>query len=44
MVLPGDSEVLLGVIPMEEMDVQIDPKRQELDVNPAHPDGAVFRL
>jgi clan AA aspartic protease len=44
MVLPGDSEVLLGAIPMEEMDVIIDPKRQELVVNPDHPDGAVFRL
>ena len=43
-VLPGDSEPLLGAIPMEEMDVLIDMKRQELVVNPKHPDGAVLRL
>jgi clan AA aspartic protease len=43
-VLPGDTEPLLGMIPLEEMDVLIDAKRQELIVNPAHPDGAVLRL
>lgn len=43
-VLPGDSEPLLGAIPMEEMDVLIHPQRQELVVNPAHPDGAILRL
>jgi len=37
MVLPGDSEVLLGSIPLEEMDVLIHPQRQELIVNPDHP-------
>jgi clan AA aspartic protease len=36
-VLPGDSEVLLGAIPMEDMDVLIHPRRQELIVNPNHP-------
>jgi clan AA aspartic protease len=43
-VLPGDAEPLLGVIPMESMDVLIDPRRQELVVNPKHPDYAVHRL
>ena len=43
-VLPGDSEPLLGAIPLEEMDVLIDMKRQELVVNPKHPDGAILRL
>ena len=43
-VLPGDSEPLLGAIPMEEMDVMIHPFRQELIVNPEHPDYAVLRL
>ena len=43
-VLPGDSEPLLGTIPMEEMDVVILPKRQELVVNPQHPDYAVLRM
>lgn len=37
MVLPGDSEPLLGAIPMEDMDVLIHPLRQELIVNPEHP-------
>ncbi|MBO1347513.1 MAG: retroviral-like aspartic protease family protein [Hormoscilla sp. GUM202] len=37
MVLPGDSEVLLGSIPMEDMDVLIDPKQQKLIVNPESP-------
>ena len=36
-VLPDDSEPLLGVIPMEEMDVLIHPQRQELIVNPDYP-------
>ena len=44
LVLPGDSEPLLGAIPMEEMDVLIHPLRQELIVNPAHPEHAVLRL
>ncbi len=43
-VLPGDSEPLLGLLPLEGMDVLIDPLREELIVNPAHPDGAVLRL
>jgi clan AA aspartic protease len=43
-VLPGNSEPLLGVIPMEEMDIFIDMRRQELVPNPKHPDGAVLRL
>jgi clan AA aspartic protease len=33
-VLPGDSEPLLGAIPMEELDVLINVKRQELILNP----------
>lgn len=37
MVLPGNQEVLLGAIPMEEMDVLIHPGKQELIVNPEHP-------
>ena len=40
-VLPGDSEVLLGSIPMEDMDVLIDQKQQKLLVNPKHPYVAV---
>ena len=44
MVLPGDSEPLLGVIPLEEMDVIIHPQRQELIVHPDHPDCAQVRI
>ncbi len=43
-VLPDDSEPLLGAIPLEEMDVLIDPLRQRLIVNPKHPDCAVLRI
>ena len=43
-VLPGDSEPLLGAIPMEEMDVLIHPLRQELVVNPEHPNYAVLKM
>jgi clan AA aspartic protease len=37
MVLPGNNEPLLGVIPMEDMDVVIVPLKQTIDVNPDHP-------
>lgn len=43
-VLPGNSEVLLGAIPMEDMDVLIDPKQQKLVVNPEHPYVATKHL
>ena len=43
-VLPGDSEPLLGAIPMEEMDVLIHPLRQELIVNPEHPNIAQLKM
>jgi clan AA aspartic protease len=44
MVLPGDSEPLLGAIPLEDMDVLIHPLRQELIVNPEHPDYAMTKM
>ena len=43
-VLTGDAEPLLGAIPMEEMDVLIHPQRQELLVNPEHPEYAVLKM
>lgn len=43
-VLPGDSEPLLGAIPLEEMDVIVHPLRNELIVNPKHPEGAILSL
>jgi clan AA aspartic protease len=36
-VIPGNVEPLLGVIPIEDMDVVIDPKQQRLIVNPESP-------
>lgn len=36
-VIPNSSEVLLGAIPMEDMDVLVDPRAQKLVVNPKHP-------
>lgn len=44
MVLPGSNEVLLGAIPLEDMDVLIHPLRQELIVNPDHPFFAQMKL
>lgn len=44
LVLPGDTEPLLGAIPMEEMDVLISPRQQQLIVNPQHPNEPVMAL
>jgi clan AA aspartic protease len=44
LVLPGESEPLLGAIPMEQMDVLIDPRRQALVVNPKHPIRPQFSM
>lgn len=44
MVLPGDEEVLLGAIALEDLDVIIDPVRQELRINPESPDIAMATL
>ncbi|MBK8563531.1 MAG: clan AA aspartic protease [Saprospiraceae bacterium] len=43
-VLPGESEPLLGAIPMEAMDVLIDMSRQRLVVNPSHPNRPQFSM
>ncbi len=43
-VLPGNNEPLLGAIPMENMDVLVDPQRGRLIVNPEHPDMAQHSL
>jgi clan AA aspartic protease len=37
------TEVLLGAIPMEDMDLVIVPKTREIDVNPRSPDVASSR-
>ena len=38
-IMPGTSEVLLGAYPMEGLDVMIDPKREQLIVNPPWPNN-----
>ncbi len=35
------NEALMGVIPMEAMDLVVDPSSEELIVNPAHPNYPV---
>lgn len=44
LVLPGDSEPLLGTMPLEELDVVIDVGQRQLVVNPEHPGGTVVNL
>jgi clan AA aspartic protease len=44
LVLPGEAEPLLGAIPMEDMDVIIDPRLQQLIVHPDHPLRAQMAL
>jgi clan AA aspartic protease len=44
LVLPGADEVLLGVIPLEEMDVIIDPITQKLAVHPERPLMAQMKI
>jgi len=43
-VVEADTDVLLGAIPMQSMDVMIDPKREQLIVNPDSPDRAYMLL
>lgn len=38
----GD-EPLMGVLPIEAMDLVIDPRNQVITVNPAHPNEAVYK-
>jgi clan AA aspartic protease len=44
LVLPGADEILLGVIPLEEMDVIIDPLSEKLVVHPDRPHGAQMKV
>ncbi len=43
-VLSGDSEPLLGAIPIGVLDVLVDPQRQELMVNPDHSNYAQIKM
>ena len=44
MVLPGDNEPLLGAIPLEDMDVLIDPRREVMELPPDRPYMAKKKL
>ncbi|MBW4690518.1 MAG: aspartyl protease family protein [Lyngbya sp. HA4199-MV5] len=44
LVVPNSKTVLLGAMPMEGMDVLIDPKRERLIVNPESPNVARMML
>jgi clan AA aspartic protease len=44
LVLPGAADVLLGAIPMQILDVLVDPKRERLIVNPDSPEMARMLL
>lgn len=41
LVLPAGTKALVGQIPLEELDLVVDPKRQILIPNPEHPDGPI---
>jgi len=41
-VMPAGSAPLVGQIPLEELDLIVDPRGQELRPNPEHPDGPVL--
>ena len=43
-VLPGSERPLLGAIVLEDLDVIIDARRQEMYVNPESPDMALMML
>lgn len=44
LVLPDDNQPLLGAIPMESMDLVVDPRGGRLIVNPEHPHMAQHSL
>jgi clan AA aspartic protease len=44
LVVPGDGEVLLGAIPIEDMDVLIDLKNNIMTLPPDRPDVAQVRI
>jgi hypothetical protein len=40
-IVPAGNIPLVGQIPLEELDLVVDPRRQGLRPNPAHPDGPI---
>ena len=43
-VLPAGATPLIGVIPLEALDLVVDPSSGEARTNPAHPDGPEYLL
>ena len=43
-VLPVGAPVLIGQIPLEGLDLVVDPRNREVRVNPEHPDAPVYEL
>ena len=43
-VMPAGTTALIGQIPLEELDLVVDSKRQELRPNPEHPDGQIVDI
>lgn len=44
LVAPAGTTALIGQIPLEALDLIVDPKSQEARPNPAHPDGPMYVL
>jgi clan AA aspartic protease len=44
LVLPAGAEPLIGQIPLEGLDLVVDPKSRDVAVNPASPDMPLFDL
>ena len=42
--LVGGNECLMGVLPLEAMDLQVDLRTQNINVNPAQPNYSVFKI
>jgi clan AA aspartic protease len=43
-VLPAGTIPLIGQIPLEELDLIVDPRNHSLRPNPAHPDGRIIDI
>lgn len=44
LVMPEGTTALVGQIPLEMLDLVVDPKNQEMRPNPAHPEGPLLDL
>ena len=44
MVLPAGTPALIGQVPLELLDLVVDPRSREVRVNPESPDAPIFEL